>query len=270
MRLIARRELPWVLVALASGCSREKSESPMNDIKKLIDTQAQDLKFKLGEATWEFVRITPGAFLMGSPAGEPGRETGEVPQLGVTISQPYYLGKFEVTQLQWKSIMGDNPSENAGDELAVDQIQYPAALTFCRKLATALAVKVTLPTEAQWEYACRAGTKTRFYSGSDEADLKLAAWFDANAEGKVHAVGQKEPNAWGLYDMLGNLYEPCIDYIVSFAKLKERDPEGNRFSDMGAMRGGFYMDAASRCRSAFRSRTSDRFGGMGVRLAINL
>lgn len=263
-----RRMLPWVLVALAVVYGFKKDELPMRDVQKQIESQETELKFKLGAATWEFVRINPGEFVMGSSAGEPGREQGEMHPMRVRITRPFYLGRYEVTQLQWRSIMGNNPSEVKGDDLAVDQIRYSDALTFCRKLSAALAVKVTLPTEAQWEYACRAGTETRFYNGGTEPDLERAAWFEANSEGEIHRVGQKEPNAWGLYDMLGNVYEPCIDYITSFDTLENSDPEGKRFSDMGAMRGGFYMSPASRCRVAFRSRTTDRFGGMGVRLAI--
>ena len=240
----------------------------MEDVKDLIASQAPQLKVKLGAATWEFIRIQPGSFRMGSLPGEAGREEGEMQQKLVKITRPFYLGKYEVTQLQWRSIMGSNPSEVEGDDLAVDQVQYPDALRFCQKLSAALAVEVTLPTEAQWEYACRAGTSTRFYTGNSDADLARAAWFHENSGGKVHPGGQKTPNAWGLYDILGNVYEPCIDYITSFKNLPENDPEGTRFDDMGAMRGGFYMDPASRCRAAFRTRTSSRFGGMGVRLAI--
>jgi formylglycine-generating enzyme required for sulfatase activity len=242
----------------------------MEDIKKLIQSSAPDIKVKLGAATWEFVRINAGEFLMGSPADEPGRENGEMPQRRVWITRPFYLGRFEVTHAQWRAIMGTNAGGgDAGEDVAVTQIRYAAAREFCRKLADALAVKATLPTEAQWEYACRAGTTSRFYSGDTETDLARAAWYRANSEGKPHAVGRREPNAWGLYDMLGNVYEPCLDYITSFEKLRERNPVGNRFNDVGAMRGGFYMETASRCRAAFRLRTTDRFGGMGVRVAIN-
>jgi len=252
-----------------AACTATKSDLPMEDAKQLIAAHAPQLKVKLGATTWEFVRIDPGTFQMGSPPQEPGREDGEMPPRPIRITRPYYLGKYEVTQLQWRSIMGSNPSEVERDELAVDQIQYADALRFCRKLSAALAVNVTLPTEAQWEYACRAGTSTRFYTGDSDADLARAAWFYDNSGNQLHPVGQKEPNAWGLYDMLGNVYEPSIDYITSYKNLPEDDPEGNRFQDMGAMRGGFYMDPASRCRVAFRTRSSNRFGGMGVRLAIN-
>jgi formylglycine-generating enzyme required for sulfatase activity len=165
--------------------------------------------------------------------------------------------------------MGSNPSELDGANLAVDQVTYAEALRFCRKVKAALAVDVTLPTEAQWEYACRAGTSTRYYTGNTETDLGRAAWFSGNSNNQLHPVGEKEPNAWGLYDMLGNVYEPCIDYMATFKDLPNQDPEGNRFRDMGAMRGGFYMDSANRCRVAFRSRSSNRFGGMGIRLVIN-
>jgi len=240
----------------------------MDDLKKLVAAGVPELKTKLGAASWEFVRVNPGRFRMGSPPTETGREDGEVPLMNAEISRPFYLGRYQTTQLQWRSIIGSNPSEVRGDDLAVNQIRYSAALEFCRKLSVAFGVTVTLPTEAQWEYACRAGTQTRFYSGTSDSDLDRVAWYRDNSGSKVHAVGQKQPNPWGLYDMLGNLYEPCIDYITSFTKLQERDPVGGRSTTKGAMRGGFYMDPPERCRAASRLRTTDRFGGMGVRLAI--
>ena len=120
-----------------------------------------------------------------------------MPPRPIRITRPYYLGKYEVTQLQWRSIMGSNPSEVERDELAVDQYPVRGCTRFCRKLSAALAVNVTLPTEAQWENACRAGTSTRFYTGDSDADLARAAWFYDNSGNQPHPVGQKEPTHGG-------------------------------------------------------------------------
>jgi formylglycine-generating enzyme required for sulfatase activity len=186
------------------------------------------------------------------------------------ITRAFYLGTYQVTQLQWRYIMGSNPSRFEGDDLPVGSVKFGAARELCARLSAALSVNVTLPTEAQWEYACRAGTNTRFYSGDAESDLDRVGWYRENSHETVHPVGHKQPNAWGLYDMLGNLYEPCIDCIRSFARLNDRDPEGPRDETYGAMRGGFYIESAYRCQVYSRSRTNDNFAGMGVRLAIGV
>jgi formylglycine-generating enzyme required for sulfatase activity len=268
IRISCRQVLLCGLGLLLVGSALSKAGLPMTDIHKMLKANARELKFKYGAAEWELVRIEPGEFMMGSPRSERGREDGEMPPRRIGITRPFYLGRYEVTQLQWRTVMGANPSEYKGDNLAVDQIKYSEALEFCDRLSKALAVNVTLPTEAEWEYACRAGTTTRYYSGDEESDLSAIAWFRGNSGEKVHEVGQKKPNAWGLFDMLGNLYEPCIDYIISFENLAEHDPQGLRLPNHGAMRGGAWMEPAERCRASTRLRTTDRFGGMGVRIAI--
>jgi len=240
----------------------------MVDLHKLIEAKERELTFKYGSVQWQLVRVEPGEFMMGSPVRELAREDGEIPQMRVRITHPFYLGKYEVTQAQWRSIMGTNPSEFQGDDLAVDQIKYSEALDFCKRLSKGLAVNVELPSEAEWEYAARAGTTTRYYSGDSDSSLDAIAWFRENSGERVHEVGRKKPNAWGLFDMLGNVYEPARDYITSFDNLPQNDPEGKQLPTYGAMRGGAWMEPAARCRAAARLRTTDRFGGMGVRIAI--
>lgn len=237
----------------------------MQDLKQLIEQGSPELKFKFGGVVWEFVRINPGSFMMGSPADKAGKS---VPRKPVRLTRPFYLGRYQVTQSQWQSFMGPNPGRFRGDDLPAGNVKYSAALELCRRFSIALAVNAALPTEAQWEYACRAGTTSRFYAGNEESDLDRIGWYRANSQEMVQRVGQKEPNAWGLFDMLGNLYEPCIDYVTSFAKLNTTDPEGSRHETYGAMRGGFYMDPPERCEASSRSRSTDRFAGMGVRLLI--
>lgn len=219
-------------------------------------------------ALWEFVRIPPGEFLMGSSPTEPGRQLGEIPSILIRITRPFYMCRFLVTQDQYAAVMGINPSRFQGRGLPVDQVQYGDALEYCQRLSRGTRIKVELPTEAQWEYACRAGTTTRYYSGDSEEGLGRIAWYRGNASGAYHAVGKKEPNAWGLFDMLGNLYEPCADQILHFPRAGAADPEGRRSPREGAARGGAWVEPPERCRAASRILTDDNLGPMGIRIVI--
>ena len=240
----------------------------MADLRKSIAAAEPELHFSFANATWVLRRIPAGKFVMGTPLDELGREDGEMTPREVTISKPFYIAKYETTQKQYAAVMGTNPSKFSGEDLPVDQIRYADALEYCRKLSDITGVKVTLPSEAQWEYAARAGTALPYYSGPKESDLQRIAWYRANSGNTPHAVGAKEPNAWGLYDMLGNVYEPCIDYILSFDKLTSVDPVGVHFLTHGAARGGAWMQSAQRLRVGSRIQTDDMFGGLGIRIVI--
>lgn len=261
---------PAAAAALLAGACMQRKEvkTPMADIRKAIEASEPQLRFRYGQAEWELVLIPAGTFLMGSPHGEAGRAADEALAKQVRITKPFYMGRHETTQAQYEAVMHRNPSVIKGETMPVYQVRYSDALEFCRRLSRLLGVKVTLPTEAQWEYASRAGTTTPYYTGSSEADLERAGWYRGNSGGRVHAVGQKQPNAWGLYDMLGNVYEPCSDYILDFRELGELDPTGESYSDHGAARGGSWMESATRCRAAWRIQSDDMFAGMGIRIAI--
>jgi len=233
----------------------------MTDLKKAIESDEPFAEFTLGDVKWELVRILSGEFEMGSATDEPGRVAGEIAPRRVRITK-YYLGKYEATQAQYHKVMAANPSKFQGGDLPVHEIRYSDAVEYCARLSKIAGVPITLPTEAQWEYACRAGAPV--------PPLDSIAWYRANSGGTVHPVGQKQPNAWGLYDMLGNLYEPCIDYITKPDALPVDDPSGNRFPTHGAARGGAWMEPAERCRPGFRIQTDDMFGGIGIRIAVNL
>ena len=223
----------------------------------------------------EFVRIPAGTFMMGSPTSEVGRDNDES-QVRVTISRPFYLGKYEVTQKQWRAVMGTDPSEFKGDDLPVEMVSWDDANAFCEKLTSRERaagrlpqnMKFTLPTEAQWEYACRAGTTTRFYTGNAESDLARAAWRVGNSGSKTHAVGQKAPNAWGLYDMHGNVREWCADWYDSSLR-GGTDPSGASSGSRRVNRGGGWDDPVCwSYRSAFRAYFSpgSRFAALGFRV----
>ena len=180
--------------------------------------------------TLDLVYIKPGTFVMGGESTTDGRfNCVEVPKHEVRITKGFYLGKYEVTQAQYQSIMGANPSKSAKDPNGpVDCVPEGSATDFCDKLADKTGQAVRLPTEAEWEYACRAGTTTKTFVGDDPAQLGEYGWFKDNADGKSHPVGQKKPNAWGLYDMYGNVCERVADRYAKdyYAKSPKDDPTG--------------------------------------------
>jgi formylglycine-generating enzyme required for sulfatase activity len=174
-------------------------------------------------APTNMVFIPPGTFRMGSPTNEVGRTTREGPQTAVIISRGYWMGKYEVTQGEYLAVIGSNPSYSTGDlnrpvEMVdwLDATHYCAVLTEQERLAGRIGTNCAyrLPTEAEWEYACRAWTSTRFSYGDDPGYTNLTeyAWYEGNSGNTTHPVGQKLPNPWGLHDMHGNVYERCQDY----------------------------------------------------------
>ena len=165
------------------------------------------LSLKVGSTSFEFVLAPAGKFRMGSPSGS----QNEMPVHVVTFAKPFWIGKHPVTQRQWREVMGYNPSrfKDAGPEAPVENVSWNACDMFVRRLNEKQSEWIfRLPTEAEWEYACKAGTTGAHYGGS----LHDIAWFSVNSAGTTHPVGQKQPNAWGLYDMLGNVWQWCQDF----------------------------------------------------------
>lgn len=239
------------------------------DIRGVFTKDASLATLRVGALEIDLVRISPGEFTMGSPEDEEGHAPNEAPARRVRLSEAFYLGQFEITQAQYRAVMGEVPGGADGkDTLPVSQVTYADALEFCRRLSIIANIEVRLPTEAQWEYACRAGTYSRYCSGSTEADLGRGAWYSGNSEGKAHPVGQKQPNAWGLYDMHGNVWEYCIDFIDDYATMPKIDPVGRITPRHGAMRGGGWMHDLEDCRAATRLVSDDMFGGAGFRIML--
>lgn len=237
-------------------------------IKNAIEEKAKSIPVMTEGGVIELLRVEPGSFVIGSPPGEAGRLDNEGPLRLITLTQGFYLGKCPVTQGQYTAITGKAAARPAGKDVAIDQLTYVDALDFCKALSKAVGVKVTLPTEAQWEYACRAGTKTRFWSGDKEEDLDRVGWYRENSDHKAQAVGQKPANPWGFHDMHGNVCEFCRDVLADYGKIADKDPVGRTSDRQGIMRGGGWMHPADYCRSAIRLLSTDRFGGAGLRIAI--
>ena len=165
--------------------------------------------------------------------------------------------------------MGELPGGAESETLPVNDITYEDAQEFCRRLSNAAHAEVRLPTEAQWEYACRAGTQTVYYSGDTEADLARVGWYSENSDGTAHPIGQKQPNARGLFDMHGNVWEFCADFIDDYATMSSTEPVGRVSPRSGAMRGGGWMHDSESCRAATRLISDDMFGGAGFRVALS-
>jgi len=237
-------------------------------------SQTQLTLLDLGDGVMMKLALIPaGNFMMGSPDGEKDRVEDEGPRREVTISKPFYMGVTEVTQAQYEAVMGTNPSSFKGPENPVETVAWIDAVEFCRKLSAKTGQKVRLPTEAQWEYACRAGTKTRFGFGDDDDDLDVYAWYTANNGSKTHPVGRKKPNAWGLYDMHGNVWEWCGDwYADSYANANNRDQAGPDSGASRVLRGGSWDYNPLHCRSAYRIRGTPDFRhyDVGFRVAVDL
>jgi formylglycine-generating enzyme required for sulfatase activity len=203
----------------------------------------------------EFVSIPAGAFEMGSPSNDADRYDDEGPVHQVTIKKAFYMGSYEVTQAQWRAVMGDNPSYYTGDDdLPVETVSWDDVQEFIKKLnAKEGTDKYRLPSEAEWEYACRAGTTTRYSFGDSDSKLGEYAWYYDNSGSKTHPVGQKKPNPWGLYDMHGNIWEWVQDTYHS--DYNGAPADGSAWAGSGAdrvNRGGSWSSYARYCRSAIR------------------
>ena len=201
----------------------------------------------------EFKLIPAGSFTMGD-------ETvfGATPH-EVTLTKPFKLGVHEVTQAQYEQLMGNNPSHFPGANNPVEKISWDDAVEFCRKLSELPGEKAAgnvyrLPSQAEWEYACRAGTATKYSFGDDESELGDFAWFRDNSSRETHAVGGKKRNPWGLYDMYGNVWEWCQDWDAAYPSESVTDPTGPASGSSRVFRGGSWSSPTGLCSSAYRRR----------------
>ncbi|MBF0305955.1 MAG: formylglycine-generating enzyme family protein [Alphaproteobacteria bacterium] len=254
----------------------------------------------VGDARQRLRWIPPGQFLMGSPEDEPGRFENEGPRHGVTISQGYWLFDTPCTQRLWQAVMGDNPSRFRSPDRPVERVSWTAVGDFLTRVNDKHGVGLALPSEAQWEYACRAGTTTALHTGpiailgaNNAPALDPIAWYGGNSgvdfnlpEGHdnkgwhdkqyphekagTHPVRLKRPNDWGLHDMLGNVWEWCADGPREYGTEATTDPLGSlEAGAVRVIRGGSWSDVARSVRAAacFRLRPAVRNDGLGFRCA---
>jgi formylglycine-generating enzyme required for sulfatase activity len=211
----------------------------------------------------KFAWISPGSFLMGSLPTEKMRENNES-RHKVTLSKGFYMGVYPVTQEQWQAVMGNNPSHFKGERnLPVDSVSWDDCQGFIKKLREKDTKPYRLPTEAEWEYACRAGTTTPFHFGetitSDQANYDGRKTYGNGKKGvnrnRTTPVGSFPPNAWGLYDMHGNVWQWCQDWYGNYPLNEVVDPQGPHAGDVRVMRGNSWFDGPQLCRSALRGRS---------------
>ena len=248
---------------LAVNPRSEKVRSLVDQCDRIITppdfTNSVGIKLKL---------IPAGRFTMGGGSYEKPSQ--------VTLTKPFYLGVYEVTNAQWKRVMGGVPSKWQDDDRPVEMVSWNDAVEFCRKLSVLPEEQKAgrvyrLPTEAEWEYACRAGSTTAFSFGDDEELLGDFGWFNRNSGSQTHPVGQKKPNAWGLYDMHGNVWEWCSDWYGDYPNGKVLDPHGPSSGSYRVARGGSWRFHAWDCKSARRIRFNPSHDDKewGFRLALS-
>ena len=243
---------------------------------------AQSPKEITNSVGMKFVLIPKGTFTMGSPIDEEGRFEVEV-QHEVTISKDFYLGVYEVTQLQYEKVIGKNPSDFQGEkvggqnkDLPVEKVSWSDAVEFSKRISEIPEEKKAgrvyrLPTESEWEYACRAGSKTAFSFDDEEGLLPEYGWFSSNSSNRTHTVGLLEPNAWGLYDMHGTVCEWCSDWDGNYPEGAITDAARPKKGSIRVARGGSWIDVAASCESAARSEPPPEYrsNNFGFRLALS-
>lgn len=220
----------------------------------------------------ELVVIPSGSFVMGSPDNEAARGNDEGPQRTVSINYALAVGKFEVTQGQWRAVMGNNPSyfKDCGDQCPVESVSWNDAQEYIKRLNSKSGQSYRLLTEAEWEYAARAGTSTHYHFGNDESGLANYAWYGEYSSGRTHPAGQKQANAWGLYDMHGNVWEWVQDcYANSYANAPtDGKAQTQSGCDRRVRRGGSWNSGAHFLRSAFRDDYASDIRGVNIGFRI--
>lgn len=266
-------------------------------LNKAGNLRAQVAKEITNSIGMKLVLISKGTFTMGSPVTEADRFTDEG-EHEVTLTRDYYLGKFEVTQQEFKEVMGYNESRfKESPLLPVEGVHWYDAVMFCNKLSEldgypasynisevkkdgesivhanveliSNAAGYRLPTEAEWEYGCRGGSKMAYSFGANKQLLVDYGWYKDNSDLKTHLVGQKKPNAWGLYDMHGNVWEWCWDWYDEYPNVSVLDPIGPSTGEFRVFRGGSYNFQAALSRAALRDRFPPKHSICGFRVVLS-
>jgi len=243
------------IIALFAGCSRKAPNEASS--KNKIESETKT------ESGTNMALLPGGTFIMGD------KDEIDAPPHEVTVSA-FYINTHLVTQEQYEKLMGDNPSRWKADKNPVEQMRWSDAVKYCNARSKAEGLEpcydlnrwecnfaangYRLPTEAEWEYACRAGTTTAYFFGDDASKLKAYAWFEDNSGGKPHSVGQKPSNPWGLFDMHGNVWEWCNDFykVDYYQESPKKNPKGPDTGETKVLRGGAWKFSAESCRSGYR------------------
>lgn len=268
---VMKRHVSALFAALVLGAvgGGAREAAPNRPAGRAVAAPRPGGNFTIPDPALTMIWIAPGTFQMRSTHG-----AGDDTQ--VTLTRGYWLGRTEVTQAQWQAVNErvPVPSYFKGSDRPVEQVGWNLASEFCQRLTDReraagrlpAGYAYALPTEAQWEYACRAGT-TGIYAG----DPATVAWYDANSGGQTHPVAQRPPNAWGIFDMLGNVQEWCADWYKSYPGGRAEDPAGPAIGQFHVVRGGNWANGAGTCRSGFRHWVStgagSRYTGFRVALA---
>ena len=264
------------LLAAAALTVGASAEDPLPPTPTKVSPAAAPLNRTIEKLGLELVWIKPGTFVMGSPATETDRHKAEGPQTEVTLTQGFWLGKTPVTQGQYEAVTGTNPShfKTVGKDAPVEEVSWVDAMDYCTKLTgqerttgrLPEGYAYTLPTEAQWEYVRRAG-KTEAYAGNPDT----MAWHTGNSDGTTHPVATKEANAWGLFDLSGNVLQWCFDWFGDYPGGAVTDPTGPDYGHFRMARGGSWRMGPELCRSAARAGGSAgrRDYTIGFRLALS-
>lgn len=248
--IILPARLVSLLIALSFVCGLASAQPPSPAREPLALPEIEIVDLGAG-VKMEFLLVRPGTFVQGSDIGD----ADEAPARKVALTKPFYLGRYEVTQAQWRTITGETPSRFKGDDFPVEGVSWEDCGRFLASLRSATGRIFVLPTEAQWEYACRAGTTTEYSFGDESADLDAHAWYSGNSGLSTHPVGQKAPNAWGFHDMHGNVYEWCADRYSEggYRGGESADPVGAPTGWRRVLRGGAWLYVAHNLRSADRA-----------------
>ena len=219
----------------------------------------------------EMVRVEAGTFTMGATPEMENPLDDEKPAHQVTLTNDYYIGKYEVTQALWKAVMGNNPSYSKGNNLPVERVSWDNCQKFISKLNRITGKTFRLPTEAEWEYAARGGNKSRGYQYSGSSNLSDVAWYEDNSGNKIHNVGSKQANELGIYDMSGNVHEWCQDWYDKYSNSSKVNPTGANSGSYRVSRGGGWANSAGLCNSSSRVNETpgNRSGSLGLRLVLS-
>ena len=269
-------EKPFGLTTTSSGGLIRRMDQRLELVNRLMEeiqakqtdmSNTKTLEVPLGSGVVMLMKwCPPGSFLMGSPETDRWRSDDEN-QVQVTLSQGFWIGQTQVTQGQWQAVMGNNPSRFRGEGRPVERVSWDDAQEFVAKINASFVIpdgmQMTLPTEAQWEYAARAGETWPYLGWLDEV-----AWYLGNSGDVTHPVGMKKPNTWGLHDVHGNVWEWCADWYKSELK-GGTDPQGATSGTRRVLRGGGWGNDAVHCRVAFRNGyyPSYTYGPFGFRVA---